>query len=297
MTRSSLLLTLLLAAPAFAARKAEVPPPADLLALALHPTASYRGRGRVQLFPAAGKPRSQHIRVEAAPGGRYHKAFAPSLKKAAALVQCSDGKTVSLLHVRSGTHWKGPAPDDAAEHSRRLSELYELAASTGSPVARRSTWRLDFRDRAGVLRRAWWLDRRTGAVLRREQFRADGSLERRERLSRFEEAALEDSVFAPPSAPARPWAEPGAPRWRPEGFVPLESRRDGARRVLGYGDGHASLTLVSAPGTAPRGRPAVEHGPEGLRVSWACGTRVCRLAGDVPEDELLRAAASVEPLP
>jgi hypothetical protein len=297
MTRSSCLALLLLAAPASAARRAEVPPASDLLALALHPTASYRAQGRVQLFPPQGKAKSQSLRVSAA-GARSHKEFASSAKKPAALVLASDEKRQSLLHVRSGALWAGPAYDDADAHGKLLRELYELSSSSGGVVAKRSTWRLDFREKkSGALRRSWWLDRRSGAVLRREQYRADGSLSRRERFSRFQEGDP-GTAFAAPAGSARPWAETGGLRWRPEGFVPLEQRRGTGTRSYAYGDGQSSLTLtrsVMAAGT--RRVMGLIAKPEGLGWGWMCGEEHCYVEGDVLEDELRRAAASVEAKP
>lgn len=296
MRRSSILTLLLLAGPAGAARRAEVPPPGDLLSLALHPAAAYHARGRVQFFPEKGKAKTQYLTVSAAPGGRSHKEISAGAKKPPVLVLGSDGRTRRLLHVRPGTLWSGPDVDDAAGYGRLLRELYELSSSTGGVVARRSTWRLDFREkRGGALRRSWWLDRKTGAVLRREQYRAGGALWRRERLSRFEEGEAGGAAFAAPSGPARPWTEPGGLGWRPEGFVPVEYRRDGTSRVYGYGDGLASLTLTRAKNLAGAKRlDGLVARPEGLRLGWLCGADHCLLEGDVLEDELRRAAASVE---
>lgn len=296
MRLSSALALLLLAAPGGAARRAEVPPPGDLLSLALHPTASYRARGRVQYFPEKGKAKSQALTASAAPGGRHHKEYAPSAKKPAALILDSDGRTRRLLHVRPGTLWSGAAMDDAAVSAKLLRELYELSSSTGGVVAKRSTWRLDFREKkGGALRRSWWLDRKTGAVLRREQYRADGSLRRRERFSRFEEGDAGESPFVAPSGPARPWTEPGGLRWRPEGFVPLEYRRVEQGHVYGYGDGLASLTLTRVKNLAGAKRLyGVIARQGGLAMGWACGEDHCFLEGDVLEDELRLAAASVE---
>lgn len=294
MRLSSALALLLLAAPAGAARRAEVPPAGDLLSLALHPTASYRARGRVRYFPEKGKPKSQAFTMSAE-GVRYRKEFSSSAKKPAALILGSDGGTRRLLRVRPGTLWSGPVRDDAATHARILRELYELSSSTGGVVARRSTWRLDFREKkGGALRRSWWLDRRSGAVLRREQYRRDGSLWRRERVSRFEEGVA--GVPELPAGSARPWTEPGGVGWRPEGFVPLEYRRDGTRRVYGYGNGQDSLTLTrsSSRAAASRLRGVVSRPAGGWAMGWSCGLDHCLLEGDVLEDELRLAAASVE---
>jgi hypothetical protein len=297
MTRSSLLLALLLAAPAGAARRAEVPPASDLLALALHPTASYRAQGRVQFFPPGRKAKSQALSVSAS-GERFYKEFSSSAKKPAALALGSDGRTRSLLHVRSGALWTGPAMGDAAASGKLLAELYELSSSSGGVVARRSTWRLDFREKkGGALRRSWWLDRKSGALLRREQYRADGSLSRRERFSRFQEGDPGRS-FAAPSGKAQPWTQPGGLGWRPDGFLPLEQRRGDGVRVYVYGDGQASLTLTRSAMTAGARRVmGLVTQPEGLGWGWLCGEEHCYVEGDLLEDELRRAAASVEARP
>lgn len=299
MTRSRLLaLALLLAAPASARRKAEVPPPSDLLSIALHPTASYRGQGRVQYVAPGGKAKSQALSV-AASGARFRREVASSAKKPAALVEASDGKTRSLLHVRPGTRWAGPAFDAAELRTKLLNELYDLRSSTGGTVAKRSTWRLDFHEKkGGALRRSWWLDRRSGAVLRREQYRADGSPWRRERLSRFVEGEPGAEALELPSGETRAWTEPGGLRWRPDGFLPLEARRDGGKRVYGYGDGRSALTLVVSPMRRGFGPSfGAVSGSDVLRLRWDCGGKDCALSGDVLEDELRLAAASVEPLP
>lgn len=310
MTRSSLLAALLLCAgPAAAARRAAVPSADELLGRALEPVASYNARGRVQAFPRGGKARMQALTVTAATGRRLRRVLSSSAKKPASLVLVSDGRTQSLLYVKRGLLWSGPESSDPRADAAALKASYNLTASTGSRVANRSTWRLDFRAKAGgALRRSWWVDRRTGVILRQERFRPDGTLARRERFSRFEEAEPGEGAFERPSGSAQPWVEPGGPSWRPAGFLPVERREAGASRVLGYGDGSASFTLLSAPpGAEPpltgrnrrtlrlrSGEARLADTDDGVAMAWRCGGRACLVVGDLLEDELIRVADSLE---
>lgn len=292
-----------LALPSWAGRRVQPPPPQELLRRALSSELSYSARGRVQAFPRSGKARSQAVSVLAAPGGKKRRELASSAKKPASLLQISDGRRQALLFVKRDKLWTGPAA--GADELGAIRASFELSVSTGGRVARRSTWRLDFRAKAGgALRRSWWVDRKTGVPLRREAYRPDGTLARRERWSRFEPGSVPADAFAlPASSAALAWAEWGEPSWRPDGFVPVERREAGGSRIWGYGDGYASFTVVSAPaGAAPPlpGRAARKAGPgrmaetdDGLALAWRCGARSCLIVGDLLEDELLLVAGSM----
>lgn len=279
---------------ATAARRSEVPPPTDLFAIALSPTASYAARGRVQAFPRTGKSRTQSVTVTAAPGGKLRRELSSNAKKPASIVYVSDGRTQSLTWVKRGKRWAGPVDAPADQ-----STPYDLSSSSGARVAGRSTWRLDFHAKAGgVLRRSWWLDRKTGVVLRRESFRPDGTLARRERFSTFElKAPAADAFTVPAAPPAQPWAGPGVPTWRPAGFLPVEDRRSETGRLLGYGDGYAAFTIESGPVGAASGKPTMTVTGDGAAIVWRCGERSCRLSGDLLEDEAMRVMHSLEGAP
>lgn len=312
MTRFSWLTVLLaLGVPAAAARKAALPTAQAALASALSPSIAYTARGRVQSFPKTGKPRAQAWTVTEAPGGRTRQEWASSAKKPASLLYADDGKTQGLAYPRRGLSWSGASAHDPAADAAALQDVYDLAVATGPRVAGRSTWRLEFRDKArGQLRRTWFVDRKTGVALRRESHRADGTLARRERFSRFEAAARADEPFSlSASTAALPWSEPGAPSWRPRGYLPLERSAAGGVLLRGYGNGTESFTFMRG-GALPAAKAvmssrehlAVRIGAaagrvailgDGVALAWPCGAEACLLVGDLLEDELLRAARSV----
>ncbi|MDE2510971.1 MAG: hypothetical protein KGL74_07600 [Elusimicrobia bacterium] len=336
-TRALLAALMLTAAWSRAARRTERPEPAALLERVLSfPSQSCAARVRVQAFGpagAAGKAKAQTRLVRfRAPAFRRievagRKAGPP------ALLAVSDGRELLTAWPKAGRGWLGadPPPDAAAERAR-LESLYELSVSTGGRAARKATWRLDLRSRAdGRLRRSYWLSRAGGLILKREDYRPDGTLLRRERAVRLEApefSAADFLVRAPDGAKVEastvPFDEGGAfraredfpvryPRWLPVGFVLLEHPvpdGDGRSVTLVYTDGVTTLTIVERPsGPAPTaGSPYAEvrlssgsgklsFAEGATRLDWTRGGRDEFASGDLPEADLARVADSVPEAP
>lgn len=191
MTRFSLSVALALAAAPLQARpRAPRPDAAALVLKALAgPATGYAAVERVQVFLPGKKPKALKVNVTGA-SGRVRREILPPKKKAAPLVQIEtrEKPEVGLARLRS---------------------VYELSVSTGGIVAKRKTWKIDLRLKSGVLRRSLWVDRDSGLLMKRETYRDDGSLRRRERLVKLElPAAVPVFKEAPPSGP-----------WTPAGFV------------------------------------------------------------------------------
>lgn len=203
MTRYKLALLAVLAAVPLQAKPRAARPGADelLLKMLSGPATSYAGVERVQVFLVGAKPKALKVLVSSQ-GDLIRRETLPPKKKAASLVQ---------VYAR----------EEAAAALTRLRGLYDITVSTGGVVAKRKTWKLDLRLKSGVLRRALWVDRDSGLLMKRETYRDDGSLRRRERLVKLElPAAVDPAVFAA-EVPIGPSA--------PEGFV-FVGKTDGARR-------------------------------------------------------------------
>lgn len=195
MTRFELAVLLALAAVPASARPRAPRPEADALLLRMlaGPATGYAAVERVQVFPPGKKPKALKADLTALPGGRVRREVRPARKNASPVVWVSD-----------------PERPDAA--LARLKDLYAFSVSTGGVVAKRRTWKVDLHLRKGapVLRRSLWVDRDSGLLLKRETYRDDGSLRRRERLVKLELPAAVPASFAeaPPPGP-----------WLPEGFA------------------------------------------------------------------------------
>lgn len=226
MMKVELLVVALLAAPSLQA-KIRVPPPSaeTLLLRALAPAATaYSAVERVQVFGATPKPKALRVRIVAMPGGRVRRDVLGAGKKPPVFSVSCDGRHTLILGRRGNKAWRGPVfEEDPRASLARVRSLYEVSVSTGGRVAKRATWRVDLRARDGRLRRSLWLDRETGLRLKRETYRPEGGLARRERFTQFKLGAdAEPSVFEtgvssgtqilPLNAP------PFRPRWAPEGF-------------------------------------------------------------------------------
>lgn len=207
MTIFKLTLAALLCALPAQARPRTPRPTADALILkALSgPATGYRAVERVQVFMIGKKPKAVKANLSVLPGGRIRREVLPAKKTAVPLVLIRDGRD-----------------DETPETGlARLRGLYEMTVSTGGVVAKRRTWKIELRLSNGLLRRVLWVDRTDGLLMKRETYRDDGSLARRERLIKLElPASIDSKVFAglPPSGP-----------WVPDGFV-LTSDQGGRRR-------------------------------------------------------------------
>lgn len=193
MIKAALLLAL--AVPLRAGPRAHVPEPGGLILGALSgPATGWTAVERVQVFLPGRKSKSMKVEVAGAPGKTRRAYFAPRRK------------TPAFTEVRLS----GEPPEAGLA---RLRSLYEITASTGGTVAKRRTWRIELRLKtSGILRRALWVDRDSGLLLKRETYRDDGTLARRERLT---------SLVLPASTGPELFADAKARKpWSPEGFVP-----------------------------------------------------------------------------
>jgi len=203
MTRFKLAVLLALAAAPLQAKPRVPRPGADALLLkALSgPSTGYAALERVQVFPPSGKPKALKVAVTGLPSGRVRREVLPLKKKAASVVEVRD-------------------LEDPAKALARLKGVYAVTVSTGGVVAKRKTWKLELRLRSGRLRRALWVDRDSGLLMKRETYRDDGSLRRRERIVKLELPAAGPLVIS---------EAPAAGPWRPDGFA-FAGENGGARR-------------------------------------------------------------------
>lgn len=163
------------------------------------PATSYAALERVQVFLPDKKPKAVKVGVAARPGGPVRREVFPPKKKSASLVSVVEREK----------------PETALA---RLRALYSISVSTGGVVAKRKTWKLELRLKSGVLRRVLWVDRDSGLLLKRETYRDDGSLRRRERIVKLSLPGPADFTEAPASGP-----------WSPDGFV-FAGEAGGVRR-------------------------------------------------------------------
>lgn len=321
-----LLAGLLLAVPA-ASR--ELPEAGALLVAALSsPATGYAAQGRIQSFAPGRKPKALSMTIYFLPDGRLRREVRAGPRKAPEQIYVEDGERRELYWPKLAMAWKGTVTHESAElRAERLRSLYAISVSTGGRVVKRAAWRLDLRAPDGVLRRAYWLDRADGLLLKCEEYRPDGSLIRRERLTSLSAANPEPSLFRldlPPGTPVaaltapRGAAEPGAiyPRWIPDGFLALEARVDGAGEArtyaVVYGDGVETFTLRQKAAPGPDGgeksgrtvrlkngaRAVLSRDAEGTVLSFRADGRSFAISGDIPDDEMARAADSLgDPAP
>lgn len=320
--KAELTLAALLLAATAGARGAAVPPDAGALLVAAMsaPTTGYTAQGRIQSFAPGRKPKALGMTVYFLPDGRLRREVRAGASLPPEQVFIDDGSDRSLYWPKLRTLWQGRMTHEpAAERAERLRSLYEVSVSTGGRVAKRATWRLDLRAPGGSLRRALWVDRASGLLLKCEEYRLDGSLLRRERLTALRAGAPDPGLFrlevpagtaaAPMTAP-RGALLPGAvfPGWIPEGFLALESRTEDSGRtlVVGYGDGVENFTLRQSPAANPGGgeksgrsvrlkdgsRAKLRAGKEGPLVEFRSRGRAYSITGEITEDEMLRVADS-----
>lgn len=224
MTRFKLAALLALTAVPLSAKPRAPRPSAEALLLKMlaGPATGYACVERVQVFLPGKKPQALKANITALPGGRVRREIVSRKKKAAPLVQVHDGRDREKPEA-------GLA---------RLRSLYDLSVSTGGVVAKRKTWRIDLRLKGGALRRALWVDRDSGLLMKRETYRGDGTLARRERVMKLALPAVVD----PGSFVAGPSVGP----WTPAGFV-FTGESGGVRR---YSNGLESYGISRAGGKA-----------------------------------------------
>jgi hypothetical protein len=239
MTKFKLAVLLALAAVPLHSKPRAPRPGADelLLKTLAGPATSYAAVERVQVFLPGQKPKALKVDITARQG-RVRREVLPLRKKSAPLVE---------IKVR----------ERAESGLARLRSIYEIAVSTGGVVAKRKTWKIELRLKSGTLRRVLWVDRDSGLLMKRETYRNDGSLARRERLVKLEIPAAVDPASLKP--------EPSSGPWLPDGFV-FTGESGGARR---YSNGLESFEISRAGRTAA-------------------------VSGDLAEDDSARVLESVE---
>lgn len=326
--RAKLAAALMLAAVSSSARP-RVPknmPEADaLLARAFaFPEAGCVARGRIQFFRRDEKPKGLGTVVYTLPDGRLRREIHPrGPSKPAALVIVDDGREQTLHIPKPDRFWTGRMErESAAVAIARLKSIYEISVSTGGRVAKRRTWRLDFRAPNGPLRRTFWVDRESGLLLKTETYRYDGAVARRERLLRLETpAAVEPGLFAltaSSGAAAKPLIPPDRlvsfdvpvrfPRWSPLGFLALDAR--GANRGVNifYSDGAANYSVFEGPTDADSGlneklgrEVRLKDGSSARLLPAGDGAALVRrsaagtlfVVGDLADEELVHVADSL----
>lgn len=218
MTRFKLAVLLALTAGPLQAKPRAPLPDADALVLKAlaGPATGYLAVQRVQVFLPGKKPKALKVNVAALPGGRI-KLEVLGKKNTPVLIQIRDGKF----------------PEAPTKGLARLRSLYDLSVSTGGVVAKRKTWKVELRLKSGVLRRALWVDRDSGLLMKRETYRDDGSLRRRERLVKLELPTLVDSALF-----KRPTQETNF--WAPDGFVCVKQ----GDNVYTFSNGLETYTVV-----------------------------------------------------
>lgn len=335
---------LLLPAPSAAGRRLTRPEPGALLDAALAaPATGYAVRVRVQYFPAPDAPKGQTREVRADADGRMRvESFAK--RKTPGMIRVFDGAEETVYAPALKRAWRGPAASGGFDagarrrHRERLGALYELSVSTGGRVAKRPTWRLELRSKAdGRVRRALWLDREAFMVLKREDYRPDGSLRLRERVLRWSAASpgaesfrldlpagvkatsrREPYLDCAGAARVRPCSAPGLPTllpgWLPEGYMLFDiSGSSRPSLVTAFMDGQSSASLVIVKpgdeGLSQAGRKryaavalksgtgTLSWGEGSVCLAWRGRDRDAMFCGDLAEDELARVADSLEAAP
>lgn len=335
MMRAELALSALLLAAAADARprasQGSSPGADELILRALAgPATGYTGLQRVQIFRPGAKPRGLTVQVSARPGGFLRREAKPRRRKPSGWICVRDGRRTRLFWPARGRLWSAPESTEApSEGLARLRALYEISVSTGGRVAKRSTWRVDLRAPGGGLRGSLWVDRSSGLLLKRETYRPDGPLSRRERFTRLVlPADPEAGLFvldAPAGTAILPWTAPQAalraeappstswsprlPRWLPDGYLLVDVRAPSPREVVAvYSDGASRAVLRQVPSDMsprPVGRNprsvrlgarefVVSEADEGGVLSFRSGDRAFLFEGDLADDEWVRMAQSLE---
>lgn len=218
MMRYNLAVLLVLAPLPLQAKPRAQRPGADALVLRAlaGPATGYAAVERVQVFLPGKKAKALKVNVTGLPAGQVRREVLPLRKKAA-----------SVVEVRE--------PEKPEAGLARLRSVYDVSVSTGGVVAKRKTWKLELRLKSGLLRRALWVDRDSGLLMKRETYRDDGTLRRRERIVKLELPAPVQGPFT---------AAPASGPWRPEGFV-FAGESGGVRR---YTNGLESYEVRLADG-------------------------------------------------
>jgi hypothetical protein len=325
--KASLAVTFLLAAlPAFARSRApkNIPSVDEALAkIASFPSEPCIAHGRIQVFREGKKPKGIGTMVYTSPDGILRREIlekGPHSPSVMTIVD--DGRQQRLLLPKLGRDWAGiVSREPGADAVARLKSIYDISVSTGGHVAKKATWRIDFRAPGGPLRRSYWVDRESGLLLKTEEYRYDGALARRERIVKLEmpveksqlgvvlgTAWEKESRQLIPADPPVPGTATRFPRWMPLGFLPLEAKADGGGARISYGDGASQYSVFEGPSGAESGLDeklgreihlkdgsAVRLLPagDGAALVHRTSSETLVIAGDLADEELVRVAESL----
>jgi hypothetical protein len=221
-----------------------------------------------------------------------------------------------VYHRGLGWAMVWPAQLGAADRPSPDAKYRIVARGAGATIAGRETKAYDVRRRNGVVCERLHVDSRSGLILRREQYGADGELRR---VVTFE--SLDTSMATPVSIPAKvtdetpdvvPRMSPSSPYRAPTtlagGYRLIGAyRRAGAVQLL-YSDGIYDLSVFEQRGRLDRGdlpvggtRMALTSGrdawraawPGGEVVVWQAGGAVYTAVGEAPLPDVLAAARSM----
>ncbi len=319
-------------------RRAPAPPDAmAALARAAAPeVSSYAGRLRVEVYgQGVSEPRELRVRFQAP--DRYRREILDGDGRVVILI-VSDGATEWIYDKSKGKVWEGEASGTGQRQfgSQDALELiranYDAKVANGPKVARRKTWIVSLRSKADhKLKRRLWLDRKTGLILRSEEFLPDGSLSSSMAFSKIafnrrqKEAAFR---FKPPrgavvvrrlepdpvslgQAKAASGMDPRLPAWLPPGYVfeSLDVLPRGGRNIIHYrfSDGINVVSLFQCPphvrlDLGPKAGQTVQLGSgpgvlewtnEGEVLGWSSGADKFVLIGPIGSSDLERIADSI----
>ncbi len=258
---------------------------------------------RVQSFDHSGKAKAQYWQRSMGPEGVRIEAAA---KRHAplALLEVINSKKRMQAWPQAGRAWIGPAV--VTKEDVELT-MYDLSVSTGGRVAGQATWRLDMRSKAdGRVRRSWWIGKKGPRILRREDYRRNGTILRRERVIKTEQTQLGKAAFLA-EVPGGLAVSTRPTIWTPIGYVPLERSWETSQI---YGDGLRQIVLSATRVDVAKSseKPYAEvrltsktvgffDSEDGTRLSWRKDGVDFTLTGDVAEADLARVADSVAKTP
>jgi sigma-E factor negative regulatory protein RseB len=219
--------------------------------------------------------------------------------------------------VLDGTSWG--VVSSQAKATPRADAKYEVTRAEGSEVAGRDTIELTARnDDGGALVERFFIDKRTGVVLRRDSYNEAGTLRRSSTFTHFwsnpSRAGLAPSANAKVASKKSPHvvhdveAPYRAPTHAGDGFALVARwRHPGSALQLTYSDGLLTVSVFEQPGRLNwdrlpsggepgdvGGHPAVAYSlPVGDAVVWEHAGVVYTCVGDAPRAELLALALDV----
>jgi hypothetical protein len=326
----SLILSFVFLAPmAWCYRQDVIPEPQKLLLQAMTiPKQRMLANTRAQIFDEEGHAKAQYRTVRLIPP--FYKRIEVMTKKdgPVVFVQVSERQRQYRQWPMKERTWSFPAaPTDWMRQVSDISRLYHLDVSSSSRVAGLSSWRLNLRSRWDHrIRRSYWISKKTGFVLRREDYRPNGHITRRDKVIRInrEDRTANQSTEYPPevmSLSSVPYLNPEKalavstaafrfPSWLPDGYILLQIENDEKNpqsvRAI-YTDGIMDIVVEQASqGTLSKnsltllGQENISWGSIQMLVSdqmsgiqWSRDGQDHRITGSVSEVDLVLIADSM----